>query len=72
MEKKYKCDYCNFSTNYLGNAWEHSLNLHPTLATDFTPQESDNIVLRIVAEQTASLSNEIEDLKSIFSTAFRT
>ena len=62
---KYNCNYCDFVTNYLGNAWEHSLNMHPQLQTNFTPQENENIVLRLVAEQTATLIHEMEELKKV-------
>ena len=60
-QPKYNCDHCDFTTNYLGNAWEHSLNIHPNLPTNYTPEENENIALRIVAEQTSHLTNEIDD-----------
>ena len=69
-QSKYKCTYCEFATNFLGNAWEHSLNMHPQLPSEFTPEENENIALRIVVEQTTTLANEIENLKKVVNDTF--
>ena len=67
---KYNCNHFEFTTNYLGNAWEHSLNEHPNLPTDFTPEENENIALRLVSEQTTLLVKEVDDLRNEFRSNF--
>ena len=60
-EHKYKCKQCDFYSDYVADTWEHTLEVHP----DESVKESDkeNLVLKIVAEQTNALMGEVASIK---------
>ena len=60
-EPKYKCKQCEFVAEYVADTWEHTLEAHP----EESDQESDkeNIILKIVAEQTNALMGEVASIK---------
>ena len=60
---KYKCKECEFSTEFVASAWEHKVTDHPDEADNISPKESENIALKIVAEQTTSISEDMDLLK---------
>ena len=60
---KYKCKACNFTTEFIGSSWEHVATDHPELADELTPEQRENFILKIVAEQTTNIWDEMESLK---------
>ena len=50
--KKHYCKNCDFSTDFIASAWEHTLFVHPDEADEFSPKDKENLILKIVAEQT--------------------
>ena len=68
---KYRCKECEFSTNFVASAMEHKLEFHPDESITLTPKDSENFILKIVAEQTTSLSDEMADLKVNMMGAFK-
>ena len=62
-EGKYTCKHCDYSTNFIGKAWEHTLEVHEEMANPFTPKESGEFILNVVAEQTTSIIEELEVMK---------
>ena len=60
-EHKYKCKQCDFRSDYVADTWEHTFEVHP----DESDKESDkeNLILKIVAEQTNALMGEVADIK---------
>ena len=63
-EPKYKCKECEYATDLVASTWEHMLEYHPDSAMQFTAKESENFILKIVAEQTTSLTDEMTTLKT--------
>ena len=64
QDKRYSCKHCEFSTNFIGSVWEHTLSEHEDEeSTAFTPKESKNFILNMVAEQTTSITEELEIMK---------
>ena len=70
-ESKYSCKECDFTSNFIGQGWEHRLEAHPDAEDHFTEKETKNFVLMIVAEQTNSLMEEVASLKSDTKNAFK-
>ena len=65
-ENAYKCKQCDFATEFVADVWKHFHEVHSDASnecTKYTPKESENIVLKIVAEQTNSLMGEVASLK---------
>ena len=60
---KYACNECDYTTNFIGIAWEHTMKVHINPTQEFNPKDSKNLVLNMVAEQTTSIVEELENLK---------
>ena len=60
---KYTCKKCDFSTEFVASTWEHKLTVHPEESDNISAKESENFILKIVAEQTTSLSEDVYSLK---------
>ena len=69
-DKKYNCKFCEFTTDFMTNAWDHKLEAHPDVNDEFTKEESKDLVMKIVAEQMDSVLEEMESLKSVTKDAF--
>ena len=69
-DPKYTCVECAFSTDFLASGWEHKMEAHPDIDEPFTDIEKENFILKIVAEQTNTLMEEMETLKSDTKNAF--
>ena len=63
-ELKYKCDLCNFASNYLLHAWEHRQSNHPEKAPEFAPRSSKDMVLSMLAEQNIDIIEGLETLRA--------
>ena len=63
-EATYSCNQCPFTTDFLVSAYEHTIAYHPEEADKLSAKESENLILKLVAEQTTSISNEISSLRS--------
>ena len=50
--------------------YEHTIAYHPEEADNLSAKESKNLILKLVAEQTTSISNEISSLRSDTKNAF--
>ena len=61
---KYSCVDCNYTTDFMGLAWEHKLSDHPDSTSQLTQKESENFILNLVVEQTTSLAEDMENLKN--------
>ena len=70
-EPQYKCKKCNFSTEFVVDVWEHTLVAHPEESDDFKPKDSENFILKIVAEQTNSMMGELASFKMDTRNAFK-
>ena len=68
--EKYNCKACNFSTEFIASSWEHVATDHPELADELTPKQRENFILKIVAEQTMNISEEMEALHKSTNNAF--
>ena len=65
-ESTYKCKQCDFATEFVADVWKHTHVAHPDASNEYTkhtPKDSENIVLKIVAEQTNSLMGEVANFK---------
>ena len=60
---KYNCKKCDFSTEFVASTWEHKLTDHPEESDNISAKESENFILKIVAEQMTSLSEDVYSLK---------
>ena len=60
---RYTCKHCEFKTNFIGSVWEHTILKHEESSTAFTPKETENIILNMVAEQTTNITEEMDHLK---------
>ena len=68
--KKYNCEECYFSINFVANQWEHSFKQHPEQTFRFNEIQSENTLLKIVAEQNGCIREEIETMKEDTKGAF--
>ena len=62
---KYNCNECGFSTDM-----EHTLSEHPDKSFQFTQEESENMLLKLVAEQNADIVDENNSMKEDIKGAF--
>ena len=69
---KYSCIYseCTFSSDFIATAWDHKMEAHPDIDDQFTEKNRENFILKIVAEQTNSIMEEMESIKSDTKNAF--
>ena len=67
---KHTCEQCEYGTNFIANIWEHSLSHHPKKSPQFKEIENENFIIKIVAEQNANITAEIEKLKEDTKGAF--
>ena len=67
---KYTCKECEYSSDFIADAWEHTLKQHPDKSVQFTPKETENMILKIVAEQNTCIFEELEILKKDIKGAF--
>ena len=67
---KYNCKECEYSSDFIADAWEHTLKQHPDKSVQFTPKETENMILKIVAEQNTCIFEELEILKKDIKGAF--
>ena len=68
--KKHYCKTCDYSTDFIASTWEHTLNAHPEQGDEFSPKDKENLILKIVAEQTTSMSDDLLTLKKDSKDAF--
>ena len=66
----YNCNACNFSTEFVASVWEHTAADHPDLAPELTPLQRENFILKIVAEQTTHLTDDVDSLRNDTKNAF--
>ena len=62
-DRKYKCTECEYTTNFIGKSWEHTMNVHIDASPEFTPDQKENFMLNIVAEQTTTIYEEIGNIR---------
>ena len=67
---KYQCKECEFCSGFIADIWEHTFLHHPEISSQFTQKQSDNMILKILAEQNAEMMEEMEQLKKDFKGAF--
>ena len=67
---KYRCKECEFETNFIADIWEHALKQHPDTSSQFYQSQTENLAIKMVAEQNADMSEEMETLKKDFKGAF--
>ena len=60
----YSCNQCDYSTEFIANAWEHTLYNHKDEPNKLDVKESENFILKMVAEQTHMLTGLISSLKT--------
>ena len=69
-ESKYSCNECSFTTNYVANTWEHTVDQHPDKSLNFTKKEAENFILKLVAEQNADIGEGVDGLRNELKDAF--
>ena len=67
---KYKCKECQFSSNYIADAWKHGFEEHPENPSEFKPQLTENMILKVDAEQNTLLIEEMATIKSDIKESF--
>ena len=67
---KCSCVECAFTSDFIVSAWDHKMEAHPDIDDLFTEKDKENFILKIVAEQTNSIMEEMESLKSDTKNAF--
>ena len=70
--KKYKCNSCNFESDFLVKMYEHKLANHPEIPIDFNPKTTSvkDMALNLIAEQNIEIMEEILHLKEGLKLAF--
>ena len=69
IEAKYNCKECEYVTNYVANTWVHTLKEHPDKSLGLELKQ-DNVLLKLVAEQNADISEDMDMLRKEFKGAF--
>ena len=69
-EANYNCKECGYTTDYVADTWQHTLNEHPDQSFQFTPREAENFMLKMIAQQNAGIVEELDSLKSDIKGAF--
>ena len=69
-ESRYNCIECSFTTNYVANTWEHTVDQHPDKSLNLTQKEADNFILKLVAEQNADIGEGVDGLRKELKDAF--
>ena len=67
---KYGCEECNFTSNYLADAWTHSVEQHKEGQIQSNPKLTESMILRIVMEQNEVLVEEVDTLKEYLKESF--
>ena len=71
-DKKYKCNFCTFQSEFLVNIYEHKLAIHPEIPIEFNPKTISvkDMVLNLIAEQNIEIMEELQVLKKDLRGAF--
>ena len=71
QETKYNCSSCEFTTNFVGNLWQHMFLKHPgSKQLEFSPKSVKDAVLNLLAEQNMDLMEELVNMKRDLKNAF--
>ena len=62
IEQKYTCKFCDFSTDFVANTWEHMLWKHPDQSSEFEGRQQKDLILKLVAEQNAEIIYKLDKL----------
>ena len=69
-DMKHTCEMCDYGTHFVASMWEHSFSQHHDKSPQFKEIQTENLIMKIVAEQNANLIDEIETLKEDTKRAF--
>ena len=67
---KYQCKECGFISDFVADLWEHAHIHYQGSSRQFTQKQTENITLKIVAEQSVGIMEEVETLKKDMKAAF--
>ena len=70
QDSKYNCKECSYTTDYVANTWEHTVDKHPDKSLEFSPKEAENFIMKLVAEQNADIIDHVVNLSKDIKGAF--
>ena len=62
--KLYSCNECDYTTNFIANTWEHTIEEHPDKSMNLAPKEAENFLLKLVAEQNNDIIEDARRFKN--------
>ena len=68
--EKYNCKNCDFVSTFIADMWKHTLDSHPERTSDLGQQDTENMVMKIVAEQNSVLIEEVNSFRTEIKEAF--
>ena len=68
---KYRCSDCGFPSEYVADIWEHTFKKHPEKEFQFNQKQTQNMIMKIIAEHTVGILEEMETIKKDMKGAFQ-